>query len=77
MDRYAPSTEVAQRLVEAFTPVTSLRAGVARAARSSGVQKDLVQANALNLLFAGMLSTDLSQPLTMDSEVGAGRAVTR
>lgn len=78
MDRYAPSSpEVAQHLVEAFTPATSLRAGVARAARSSGVQKDLVQANVLNLLFTGMLCTDLSQPLTMDSEVGAGMAVTR
>lgn len=75
MDRYAPSTEVAQRLVEAFTPATSLRAGVARAARSSGVQKDLVQANALNMLFTGRLSVDLRQPLTMDSEVGAVVAV--
>ena len=56
MDRYAPSPDVARHLIEAFMPATSLKAGVARAARSSGVQKDLVQANALNMLFTGRLS---------------------
>lgn len=75
MDRYAPSPDVARHLIEAFMPATSLKAGVARAARSSGVQKDLVQANALNMLFTGRLSVDLRQPLTMDSEVGAVVAV--
>lgn len=75
MDRYAPSPDVARHLTEAFMPATSLKAGVARAARSSGVQKDLVQANALNMLFTGRLSVDLRQPLTMDSEVGAVVAV--
>lgn len=75
MDRYAPSPDVARHLIEAFMPATSLKAGVARAARSSGVQKDLVQANALNMLFTGRLSVDLRQPLTMASEVGAVVAV--
>lgn len=77
MDRYAPSPDMARHLIEAFTPATSLKAGVARAARSSSVQKELVQANALNMLFTGRLSTDLSQPLTMDSEVGAGMVMAR
>lgn len=75
MDRYAPSPDVARHLIEAVHASHVLEGRCRRAARSSGVQKDLVQANALNMLFTGRLSVDLRQPLTMASEVGAVVAV--
>lgn len=69
MDRFAPDEVLRGHLVDAFHPSTSLGAGVSRASRRSGVMKDAVQAHALHLLFEGTLQIDLSQPLTMASEV--------
>ncbi|MFX4270730.1 TnsA-like heteromeric transposase endonuclease subunit [Propionibacteriaceae bacterium Y1685] len=77
MDRYAPTVALTESLLEAFSPATSLRAGVSRAARSSGVAPEVVQAAALHLLFASALTIDLTQPLSMDTEVAAAVAVSR
>ncbi|MCH8565211.1 TnsA-like heteromeric transposase endonuclease subunit [Nesterenkonia sp. LB17] len=69
MDRYAPSQVLSEFLLDAFCPTTSLRVGIARAMRSSGLAREIVQAGAFHLIFSGSLVVDLTEPLSMDSEV--------
>lgn len=70
-DRYAPTDDSCAHIVDAFSPGTSLRAGVLRAARTSGVPSEIVQANVLHLLFAQLLRADIDKPLSMETEVSA------
>lgn len=68
-DRYTPADDAGPYILDAFSPSTSLRAGVLRAARTSGVQSEIVQANVLHLLFAGLLRANIDRPLSMETEV--------
>ena len=71
MDRYAPDDNLAHHLTSAFTPATSLGAGIARAARAASAPRSITHAAALNMLFAGQLRADLDQTLTTDTQVRA------
>ena len=70
-DRCAPAGEVAVRICEGFGEPVSLTAGLRRICKSTGLPKEMIMANTLNLLWRRRLSADLTQPLSMDSEVRA------
>ncbi len=68
-DRCVPSDVVAAAIGEHFASPVSMRLGLYRAISSTGVPKDTVLANVLHLLWYRHLSTNLEEPLSMDSEV--------
>ncbi|MGY1640745.1 TnsA-like heteromeric transposase endonuclease subunit [Geodermatophilus sp. SYSU D00703] len=68
-DRFAPSEDARAHILDAFSPATSLQAGILRAARTSRAPFSIVQANALHLLFTGSLRVDIDSPLSMQTEV--------
>lgn len=68
-DRFAPGAEVLPAITAAFAEGLPLKVGVRRAAHGAGLDPSRVHAHVLNLLFAGVLAADLSQPLALDSFV--------
>lgn len=72
-DRFAPPPTEAQAIVEAFSPATSLAAGVRHAARTLKLDSSIVQAYVMHGLFAGVLNLNLEQPLSQESELSPGR----
>ncbi|ROR74420.1 TnsA-like heteromeric transposase endonuclease subunit [Bogoriella caseilytica] len=78
--RHSPSPGVAAALVEAFTPGTSMAAGLRRAARlfgsrAGGDGMSAVSGNLLHMLYRHRLRTDLNVPLTMSTHVEAEPAM--
>lgn len=74
-DRYSPGPENVSSLLEAFTPGTSLEAGVRRAVRATGRSRAVVHGNVLHLLWHGALAVDLDAPLDLSSTVYVGAVV--
>ena len=74
-DRYSPGAENVAALMDAFTPETSLEAGVRRAVRSTGRPRPVVHGNVLHLLWHGVLAVDLDGPLDLSSLVAVATAV--
>lgn len=77
--RHSPSPETEAVVVEAFTPATSLAAGLRRAGRLLGGNgMSVVGGNVLHMLYHHALRADLDVALSMDSHieaVGPRRAV--
>lgn len=74
-DRYSPGAQNVAALLEAFTPATSLEAGIRRAVRASGRSRPVVHGNVLHLLWHGVLAVDLDAPLELSSTVSVTAAV--
>ena len=74
-DRYSPGAENVAALIDAFTPGTSLEAGVRRAVRATGRPRPVVHGNVLHLLWHGVLAVDLDGPLDLSSLVAVATAV--
>ncbi|GAP60684.1 hypothetical protein AHiyo1_42580 [Arthrobacter sp. Hiyo1] len=68
-DRFAPGAEVLPAIAAAFAEETPMKVGVRRVARGVGLDRSMVHAHVLNLLFTGVLTADHSQPLALDSPV--------
>lgn len=71
-DRFAPPPAAVPAIVEAFSPATSLAAGVRYAARTLKLDSSMVQAYVMHGLFTGVLTTDLERPLSQESELSPG-----
>ncbi|RAX45934.1 hypothetical protein DQ353_20890 [Arthrobacter sp. AQ5-05] len=71
-DRFAPPPAAVPVIVEAFSPATSLASGVRHAARTLKLDSSMVQAYVMHGLFTGVLTMDLEQPLTLESELSPG-----
>lgn len=65
-DRFAPSSAIIPMILEAFSPTTSLSAGVRRAARTLKLDSSVIQANVMHLVFSGVLAADLCRPLSSE-----------
>ncbi|GAA1754323.1 TnsA-like heteromeric transposase endonuclease subunit [Nostocoides vanveenii] len=74
-DRYSPGAEDVPALLDAFTPETSLEAGVRRAVRATGRPRPVVHGNVLHLLWNSVLTVDLDAPLDLASPVWVPSAV--
>lgn len=70
-DRNAPSKETAELIRHNFELPLPLQDGVRRLSAATGVSSEVLTANVLHLIWRQMLSTDLSLPLSMSSEVWA------
>lgn len=68
-DRFIPPSSIVPVILEAFTPATSLAAGVRRAARALRLDSPIVHAHVLHLLFSGALESDLGQSMSSESVV--------
>ncbi|MGY2747786.1 hypothetical protein ACVWZ8_004968 [Arthrobacter sp. UYCu723] len=73
-DRFAPDGTAAAVLVDSFNPEASLTGGVRRAAKALGADEGIVRAQALHLLFTGVLAVDLDALLTQNTRVSLGVA---
>jgi hypothetical protein len=73
-DRFIPPCSIVPVILEAFTPDTSLAAGVRHAARLLGLDPVIVHAHVLHLLFAGELESDLGLAFSSESIVAPPRA---
>lgn len=70
-DRNAPSTDTAELIRYCFERPLSLQDGLRRLSTATCLNTDVLMANVLHLLWRQILSTDLSRPLSMSSEVWA------
>jgi hypothetical protein len=70
-DRNAPSMDTAEWIRDCFQSPLSLQVGLRRLSTATCLSTDVLTANVLHLLWRQTLSTDLSRPLSMSSEVWA------
>lgn len=68
-ERYSPADAVALGIIDAFMPSTSLAAGIRRASRQLKLSEPVVRGNVLHLLWHGVLSCPMEQPLTDRAQV--------
>ncbi|MDO5619655.1 TnsA-like heteromeric transposase endonuclease subunit [Kocuria sp.] len=70
-DRCAPSPETRDRLIAAFRTGIPLSKGVEQVARFAPVSAELIIANVYHLLWTHTLTTDLTLPLSLNTQVVA------
>lgn len=70
-DRHAPSMVTAELIQHCFENPLSLQDGLRRISTATSLSADVLTANVLHLIWRQILSTDLSRPLSMTSEVWA------
>lgn len=69
LDRCAPDDSLREHILTTFSPGTELAPGLRRVTKVSGVEKNVVHAAILHLMFFGAIHVDLDQPLSMDSHL--------
>jgi hypothetical protein len=70
-DRSAPSADIAELIQSCFERPLSLQDGLRRLGTETCLSSEVLTANVLHLIWRQVLSTDLSRPLSMSSEVWA------
>ncbi|MCI4675800.1 TnsA-like heteromeric transposase endonuclease subunit [Candidatus Mycolicibacterium alkanivorans] len=70
-DRNAPTMGTAELIRDCFERPLPLQDGLRRISGATGLSTEVLTANVLHLLWRQILSTDLSRPLSMSSEVWA------
>lgn len=70
-DRSAPPPEIAEAIEQCFAAPVALRLGLDEASSRTGRSIELTTANVLHLMWRRKLSTDLTRPMSMSSEVWA------
>lgn len=70
-DRNAPTTGTAELIRDCFERPLPLQDGLRRISTATCLSTDVITANVLHLIWRQILSTDLSRPLSMSSEVWA------
>ncbi|BAP97319.1 TnsA-like heteromeric transposase endonuclease subunit [Mycobacteroides abscessus] len=70
-DRSAPPTEVAESIEHCFAAPLPLQLGLDEASSRTGQSIELTTAHVLHLIWRRTLSTDMTRPLSMSSEVWA------
>lgn len=74
-DRYSPASGHLAALLDAFTPETSLKTGIHRAARTTRLPKSVIHGHVLHLLWKQVLGIHVDTLLDMDSIVFAAHQV--
>jgi hypothetical protein len=70
-DRNAPTTSTAELIRDCFEKPLPLQEGLRRISAATCLSTGILTANVLHLMWRQILSTDLSRPLSMSSEVWA------